>query len=48
MFIGLLSVYTIASFSRLLAYNSKEIIKCVSLNNWSCQARPTLLDINSD
>ena len=41
MFIGLLSACTIAVFGESLAPNSKESIKCVSLNNRQCQARPT-------
>ena len=32
----------------LLASNSKEPIKCVSLNNLPCQARPTFVNINSN
>ena len=47
MFIELLSVCTIIRFSASLAFNSKEPIKCVSLKNQSCQARPTLVNINS-
>ena len=33
--------------SSSVAYNSKGQIKCVSLNNRPCQARPTILNINS-
>ena len=45
MFIGLLNVYTKVSFGELL--DSKGPIKCVSLNNQPCQARPKLVDVNS-
>ena len=31
-----------------LASNLKRPIKCVTLNNWPCQARPRLVNINSD
>ena len=48
MFIGLLSACTIGSFGEILASYSKESIKWVSLNNRPCQARPTLIDINSN
>ena len=47
MFIELLSVCVIVSFGQSLASNSKEPIKCVSLNNRTFQARPTLVDLNS-
>ena len=47
MFVGLLGVCTIKSFSGSLPSNYKEPIKCVSLNNQLCQSRPTLIDINS-
>ena len=46
MFIGLLSVYAIVSFSWSLASNSKRPIKCLSLNNQPCETRLTLVDIN--
>ena len=46
MFIGLLSACKIGSFGKLLDFNSKGPIKCVSLNNQLCQARPTLVNIN--
>ena len=46
MFIRLLSVFTIGSFSESLVPNS--IIRCVSFNNQPCQTRPTLVNINSD
>ena len=48
IFIGLLSVCTIRSFGASLTSNYKEPIKCVSLNNQPCQARPTFVNINSD
>ena len=47
MFIGLLNTLT-TSFHESLASVSKGSIKCVSLNNRPCQARPTLVDINSN
>ena len=46
MFIGLLSVYAIVSFSGSLASNSKRPMKCLSLNNQPCETRLTLVDIN--
>ena len=48
MFTGLLSVCTIKGFSGSLHSNYKEAIKCVYLNNQPCQARPTLVGINSN
>ena len=48
MFIGLLSACTMRNFDKSLISYSKEPIKCVSLNNRLCQARPTLVDINSN
>ena len=48
MFNGLLNACTIVSFSGSLASNFKELVKCISLNNQPCQARPTLADINSN
>ena len=36
------------NFSGSLPSNSKRPIQCVSLNNWSCEAKPTLVDINSN
>ena len=48
MVIGLLSACSIESFGESLAFNSKAPIKCVSLNNQLCQARPILVSINSD
>ena len=48
IYIGLLSVCTIGSIDESIVSNSKGPIKCVSLNNRPCQARPTLVNINSD
>ena len=48
MFVGLLSVCTVESFSASLTFNYKETIKYVSLNNQPCQATPKLVDKNSD
>ena len=48
MFIGLLSVCTIASFSGSLASNSEKSMKCISLNNRPCPARATRVDISSN
>ena len=36
------------AFSGSLPFNYKNPIKRVSLNNQSCQSRPTLIDINSN
>ena len=47
MFIGLLSIWTVGSFGESLVSNSKGPIKCLTLNNRLCQAKPTL-DTNSD
>ena len=47
-FIELLSVYAIGSFGESLLSNSKGLLKCVSLNNRSCQTRPILVNINSN
>ena len=46
IFIGLLSVCTIGSFSASLAFNSKGLIKCAPLNNQPCQARAPVVNIN--
>ena len=46
LFIELLSAYKIVNFDKPLGSNSKESIKCVSLNNQPCQSRPTLVGIN--
>ena len=48
IFIKLLSACTTGSFSGSLASNSKASIKCVSLNNRPCQARPTIANIKSN
>ena len=48
MFIDLLSICTAGSFCEPLTSNSKVRLKCISLNNQSCQARPTLVDIKSN
>ena len=48
MFIGLLSICAIGSFGLSLVSNYKKPIKCVSTKNQPCQARPTLVNINSD
>ena len=44
IFIGL----WIVRFGILLASKSEEPIKCVSLNSWPCQARPTFINTNSN
>ena len=46
-FIQLISTCTIGSFGESLVSNSKEPIKCVSVNN-QCKATPTLVNINSN
>ena len=48
MLIALLSVCSIRSFSESLVSNSKGPINSLTLNNRSRQARPTLVNINSD
>lgn len=48
MFIELLSSCTVGIIDASLASNSKESIKCVSLNNEPCQTRPTPVNINSN
>ena len=48
MFIGLLSFSTIRNFGESLVPNSERSIKCLSLNNHLCQARPTLVTTNSE
>ena len=48
MFIGLLSACKTASLDESLASNSEKFIKDISLNNRPCQARPTLVNINSN
>ena len=47
-FIGLSSACTIGSLCESLAFDSIGPIKCVTLNNQPCQARPTVADINSN
>ena len=47
-FIGLLSVCARGRFCYLLPFNSKGPIQYESLSNWTCQTRPTLVDINSN
>ena len=44
--IGLLSVSTIGSFGESLVSNFERHIKCMSISNRLCQARPALIDIN--
>ena len=48
MFVGLLSACTTGSFGKSLASNSEGSSKLVSLNSRTCQARPTLTNINSN
>ena len=48
LFIELLSICTIGNLGDSLASNSREHLKCMYLNNQTCQARPTLVDINSN
>ena len=48
MFIRLLLLYTAGAFGRPSASTSKGPIKCKSLKNRPCQAKPTLVDINSN
>ena len=51
VFIILLSACTICkfgSFGQLLVSNSKGPIKCLTLKRRPCEARPTLVNINSD
>ena len=43
---GLLKIITLVSFGASLAFNYKKPIKCVSLNNQLCQARPAIMDIS--
>ena len=47
MFIESLSVCKLVCFSGSLTSNSQEPVKSVYLRNWPCQARPTLVHINS-
>ena len=48
VFIRLSSVCTIGRFRESLVSNLKGPIKSVSLNNYPWQARPTLVNVNSD
>ena len=48
MFIGLLSVNTIGNVYESLVSYWKGSIKCLTLNNRPYQARPTILNINSN
>ena len=48
MFIGLLSACSTALFGESLAFTSKRHVKCVFLNNWLYQARPAIVNINSN
>ena len=48
MFIRLLLLYTAGAFGRPSASTSKGPIKCKSLKNRPCHAKPTLADINSN
>ena len=48
MFVGLLSVCIKGSFGQSLISNTKGSKKCLTLNNWPCEARPTLVNINFD
>ena len=44
IFTGLLKVCTVKRFDESLVSSFEGSIKCVSLNNRSCQARPTLVN----
>ena len=48
MFIGILIVCTIGSFGASLASNYKESIKWASLTKQPFQARPTIVNMNSE
>ena len=48
MSLGLSSVCTIGVFGKSLVSYSKRPTKSLALNNRPCQARPTLIDINSN
>ena len=39
-------IIVVGSFAESLASNSKGYIKCASLSNQTCQARPTIVDID--
>ena len=48
MFIGLLCTCTKVSFGESLLFNFEGHIKFASSNNCTCQARPTIININSN
>ena len=48
MFIRLWSTCTIGSFGESLVSNLKRLVKCVSLNNQPCKARPPIVNVNFD
>ena len=48
MSVRILTVRAIGILGELLASNSKERLKCISLNNPSCLGRLTFVDINSN
>ena len=48
MSIGLSSICTIGVFGKSVVSYSKGPTKSLTLNNRPCQARPTLIDINSN
>ena len=48
MFFRLLRAWSIGSFGKSLAFNSKRPIKCLSLNNQPCKDRPLFFYTNSD
>ena len=47
-FIGLLSFMKKELFGESLASSSKRRINCVSLNNWTCQAKSSFIDVSSN
>ena len=47
MFIRLLSICTIGNVSKSLASYSEAYFNFISLDNWPCQAKPKLVNINS-
>ena len=48
MFFRLLRAWSIGTFGKSLAFNSKRPIKCLSLNNQPCKDRPSFFYTNSD
>ena len=48
MFLGLLSTWTKGNFDETLGSNSEAHLIYISLNNRLCQARSTLVNINSN